>query len=216
MEAEAAVWKPAGCTGVSWVRDPSGIPAARRFGMSQRATKRYLGASGPFEDWRREALTKLPDVEMFSLRCWLPSAGGGWTGLWATAGSGPAGGRSRRSASSRQRARAAVAEGGCAPKPQRRPRPSGRAPRAGQEPQSPGPGPGPVASAGASQLDLSPGSAGVGRSASNPSRSLMAKLRRREPVGGQPGARALLLERPSKSPSRPVMLLSPLGQQRGN
>lgn len=162
-------------------------------------------------------MTKLPDVETLSLRSWLPSAGGGWTGLWATAGSGPAGGRSRRSARSRQRARAAAAEGGCAPKPQRRPRPSGRAPRAGQEPQSPGPGPGlgSVASAGASQLDLSLGSAGVGRSASNPSRSLMAKLRRREPVGGQPGARALFLERASESPSRPVMLVSPLGQEQG-
>lgn len=42
----------------------------------------------------------------------------------------------------------------------------------------------------------------------------MAKLRRREPVGGQPGARALLLERPSESPSRPVMLVSSLGQAR--
>lgn len=151
-------------------------------------------------------------METLSLRCWRPSSGGEQTGVWATAGSGPAGGRSLRSARSRQRARAAAAEGGCAPKPQRRPSPSGRAPRAGQEPQSPGPGP--AASAGASQLDPNPGPAGVGKSASKPSRSLMAKLRRREPVGGQPGAKALLLERPSESPSRPVMLLGFLGQAR--
>lgn len=164
-------------------------------------------------NWGLKAFLKLPDVETLSLRCWRPSAGDGRTGLWATAGSGPAGGRSLRSARSRQRARAAAAEEDCAPKPQKRPSPSGRAPRAGQEPLSPGPGP--AGSAGVSQLDPNSGPAGVGKSASKPSKSLMAKLRRREPVRGQPGARALLLERPSESPSRPGMLLRSLGQAPG-
>lgn len=116
-------------------------------------------------------------------------------------GSGPSGGRNGTSARSRQGAPAAA--GGCAPKLQRRPNPSGRAPRA--KPESPSPGPAQGAAAGPSQQDPGPGPAGAGSSASRPSKSVMAKPRGREPVGGPPGTSALLLAHPSESASRPVM-----------
>ena len=149
----------------------------------------------------RHRLASLPDVETLSLRFWRAAGVGGRPGTCGALGSGPSGGRKGTSATSRQGARAAA--GGCAPKLQRRPSPNGRAPRARQEPQSPGPAQG--AAAGPSQPDPGPGPAGAGSSASRPSRSVMAKPRGREPVGGPPGTSALLLARPSESASRPVM-----------
>lgn len=109
------------------------------------------------------------------------------------------------SARSRQGARAAA--GGCALKPQRRPSPRGRAPCAMQEPPSPGPGHGVVT--GPSQPDPGPGPAGAGRSASKPSKSVMAKPRERDPVEEPPGTSALLAVRPSECASRPVMASQP-------